>query len=76
MLEWRRWQHGKYHHRQASGLRLPAIERAFERKVRLSKWALLFEQLWPRAWLVLGSGRPVHRRFAGRAVAEAAGAAA
>src|SRR5204863_4813751 len=31
-----------------------AIERVFERKVRLSKWALLFEQLWPRAWLVLG----------------------
>ena len=31
-----------------------AIERAFERKVRLGKWALLFEQLWPRAWLVLG----------------------
>ena len=31
-----------------------AIERAFERKVRLSKWALLFEQLWPRAWLILG----------------------
>ena len=31
-----------------------AIERAFERKVRLSKWALLFEQIWPRAWLVLG----------------------
>ena len=30
------------------------LERAFERKVRLSKWALLFEQLWPRAWLVLG----------------------
>src|SRR4029079_14724302 len=31
-----------------------ASERAFERKVRLGKWALLFEQLWPRAWLVLG----------------------
>jgi uncharacterized protein (TIGR02302 family) len=30
------------------------LERAFERKIRLSKWALLFEQLWPRAWLVLG----------------------
>ncbi|HZT49268.1 MAG TPA: TIGR02302 family protein [Hyphomicrobiaceae bacterium] len=30
----------------------PAFERAFERKVRLSKWALLFEQLWPRAWVV------------------------
>ena len=32
----------------------PAAERVFERKVRLSRWALLFEQLWPRAWLVLG----------------------
>ena len=31
-----------------------ALERAFERKVHLSKWALLFEQIWPRAWLLLG----------------------
>ena len=30
------------------------LERAFERKVRLSKWALQFERLWPRAWLLLG----------------------
>ena len=39
-----------------SGARVPAtaLERAFERKVRLGKWALLFEHLWPRAWLVLG----------------------
>jgi uncharacterized protein (TIGR02302 family) len=39
-----------------SGERAPAsaIERVFERKVRLSTWALLFEQLWPRAWLALG----------------------
>src|SRR6185436_11868466 len=39
-----------------AGERVPAsaVERAFERKIRLSKWALLFEQLWPRAWLVLG----------------------
>src|SRR5262245_6395693 len=29
-------------------------ERAFERKVLLSKLALLFEQIWPRAWLALG----------------------
>src|SRR3989337_703005 len=29
-------------------------EGAFERKVLLSKWALLFEQVWPRAWLMLG----------------------
>src|SRR5262249_20182954 len=40
----------------SSGARAPAtaLERAFERKVRLGKWALLFEQVWPRAWLVLG----------------------
>src|SRR5215510_5213935 len=40
----------------AGSERVPAsaIERAFERKVRLGKWALLFEQLWPRAWLALG----------------------
>ena len=30
------------------------LEMAFERKVHLSKWALLFEQIWPRAWLLLG----------------------
>ena len=30
------------------------LEMAFERKVHLSKWALLFEQVWPRAWLLLG----------------------
>ena len=29
-------------------------EGVFERKVLLSKWALLFEQIWPRAWLILG----------------------
>src|SRR5262249_53065711 len=29
-------------------------EGSFERKVLLSKWALLFEQIWPRAWLFLG----------------------
>ena len=48
------WQHGKYPHRRGERVPASAIERAFERKVRLSKWALLFEQLWPRAWLVLG----------------------
>lgn len=31
-----------------------SIDLAFERKVRLSTWALLFEQLWPRLWVVLG----------------------
>jgi uncharacterized protein (TIGR02302 family) len=29
-------------------------EGAFERKVFLSKLALLFEQIWPRAWLLIG----------------------
>ncbi|HEY1243548.1 MAG TPA: TIGR02302 family protein [Hyphomicrobiaceae bacterium] len=29
-------------------------ESAFERKVLFSKLALLFEQIWPRAWLLLG----------------------
>ena len=29
-------------------------ERAFERKVLLSKLALLFEKIWPRAWILLG----------------------
>ena len=40
----------------SAGGRAPAtsIERAFERKVRLGKWALFFEHFWPRAWLVLG----------------------
>ena len=28
------------------------LERAFERKVQRSRWALLFERLWPRLWLV------------------------
>ena len=52
----------------------PAFERVFERKVRLSKWALLFEQLWPRAWLVLGlAGLFIGGSLAGP-VAEAAGA--
>ncbi len=31
-----------------------SLESSFERKVRLSKWSLLFEQIWPRAWLLLG----------------------
>ena len=30
------------------------LERGFERKVALSRWALLFEQLWPRAWALIG----------------------
>ena len=60
-----------------SAVRAPApLERAFERKVWLSKWALLFEQLWPRAWLVLGLGRAVHRRLARRPVAAPPRAAA
>src|SRR5262247_4906025 len=51
-----------------SGARTPAtaVERVFERKVRLSKWALLFEQLWPRAWVVLGlAGVFIGASFAG-----------
>jgi uncharacterized protein (TIGR02302 family) len=31
-----------------------ALERGFERKVSLSRWALVFEQLWPRAWALIG----------------------
>jgi len=30
------------------------LERGFERKVTLSRWALLFEQLWPRTWALIG----------------------
>ncbi|MFV0367849.1 MAG: TIGR02302 family protein [Hyphomicrobiaceae bacterium] len=30
------------------------VERAFERKVRRSSWALLFERMWPRLWLLIG----------------------
>lgn len=29
-----------------------SLERAFERKVRRSQWALLFERLWPRIWII------------------------
>ncbi len=32
----------------------PALTRAFARKVRLSTWALFFERLWPRLWLLVG----------------------
>ncbi|MGL4397696.1 MAG: TIGR02302 family protein [Hyphomicrobium sp.] len=32
----------------------PRISRAFARKVRLGTWALFFERVWPRAWLLLG----------------------
>lgn len=31
-----------------------SLERAFERKVRRSQWALLFERVWPRLWVVVG----------------------
>ncbi len=31
-----------------------AHNRAFARKVSLSKWALFFERLWPRLWVFLG----------------------
>lgn len=34
----------------------PAAQRAFARKVWLSKWALFFERLWPRVWVLIGLG--------------------
>ena len=43
----------------------PALTRAFARKVRLSTWALFFERLWPRLWLLLG----VAALFAGLSLA-------
>jgi uncharacterized protein (TIGR02302 family) len=30
------------------------LDAKFARKVRVSRWALLFERLWPRVWLLLG----------------------
>lgn len=30
------------------------IDSKFARKVRASRWALLFERLWPRIWVILG----------------------
>ncbi len=30
-------------------------DKDFKRKVRASKWALLFERLWPRLWLLIGA---------------------
>ena len=35
---------------QSSG----AAQMKLEGKIRLSRWALLFEQIWPRIWLVIG----------------------
>src|SRR5690606_23666401 len=29
------------------------VAAAFERKIRLSRWAQLFERLWPRTWALL-----------------------
>jgi uncharacterized protein (TIGR02302 family) len=40
---------------QSAGRRGAHSDRAFERKVRLSTWALFFERLWPRAWLLLAA---------------------
>ncbi len=34
----------------------PELSRAFARKVKLSTWALFFERLWPRLWVLLGLG--------------------
>ena len=41
---------------QAPDLNRASLERKFERKVRRSRWALLFERLWPRLWLLVGIG--------------------
>lgn len=35
---------------------VPAVQRAFARKVQLSKLALFFERLWPRLWWLIGLG--------------------
>ena len=32
------------------------VTAGFERKVRLGTWAMLFERLWPRLWLLFGIG--------------------
>lgn len=32
----------------------PTLDSKFARKVQASRWALLFERLWPRVWLILG----------------------
>jgi uncharacterized protein (TIGR02302 family) len=32
----------------------PELTRAFARKVTLSTWALFFERLWPRLWVLIG----------------------
>ncbi|MGE0054256.1 MAG: TIGR02302 family protein [Hyphomicrobium sp.] len=34
----------------------PPLSRVFARKVRLSSWALFFERLWPRLWLLVAIG--------------------
>ncbi len=44
--------------------------RQFARKVRASRWALLFERLWPRLWLILGRRRRVPARLARRPLAD------
>ena len=31
----------------------PNVGAMFERKIRLSRWAQLFERLWPRTWALL-----------------------
>ena len=37
-----------------TGLLRSRPEGMFERKVRLSRWALQFEKLWPRLWALIG----------------------
>ena len=39
---------------QLPGVPDPQLSRTFARKVRLGTWALFFERLWPRLWLLLG----------------------
>lgn len=46
--------HTMRHDDQAPDLSRASLERAFERKVRRSQWALLFERLWPRLWIIIG----------------------
>jgi uncharacterized protein (TIGR02302 family) len=33
---------------------VPPLDAKFARKVRVSRWALVFERLWPRLWLIFG----------------------
>jgi uncharacterized protein (TIGR02302 family) len=41
-------------HAPVNNAEAPLVQRAFARKVRLSTWALFFERLWPRLWVLIG----------------------